>query len=116
MESTARAPAGTDVDLTDEQRAAITTKMDEFPEVMWDRAAGADFYGVTYGWIDRDDERKDFLVLNWWKQGEEIQFAMTTSSSRYSEEFTRRIDPELDHRACERVEDEFPDVRRKIQL
>jgi len=90
--------------------------MDEFPEVMWDRAAGGDAYGVAYGWIDRDDGRNDFLCLHWWKQNGELSFAMTTSSARLSAEFTRRIDPALEHAACERVENEFPNVRRKIQL
>lgn len=104
------------VNLPDTQRAAIAAKMDEFPEVMWDRAAGADFYGVAYGWIDRDDGRNDFMCLHWWWQNGELSFAMTTSSARLSEEFLRRIDPDLEHAACERVEDEFPMVARKIQL
>jgi hypothetical protein len=107
------------VKLTDEQRQQIAAKMDEFPEVMWDRAAGGGEYGVAYGWIDRDDGRNDFLVLQWWQPQHadaRLDFGMTTSSARLSEEFTRRIDPGLEHVPCERVEDELPAVRRKIIL
>lgn len=106
------------MNLTDEQRRTISDKMNEFPEVAWDRSAGEAIYGVAYGWIDRDDGRSDFMVLHWWQptKGAPLEFGMTTSSAQLSEEFTRRIDPGLEHAACERVEDEFPAVQRKIRL
>lgn len=104
------------MNLPDVQRAAIAAKMEEFPEVTWDRAAGDQAYGVAYGWIDREDQYKDFMCLHWWTHDGGVLFAYTTSSARLSEEFCRRIDPTIEHRACERVEDEFPQVQQRVRL
>lgn len=103
--------------LTDQEREQITGKLNDFPEVNWDRAAGADSsYGCAFGWIDREDERKDFMVLHWWKQDDGLDFSFTTSSAALSEEMARRLGHGDEHADCERVEDLFPDVARKILL
>lgn len=67
--------------------------------------------GVTaYGWIDRDDEYKDFAVFTAWTAAKEVQ-SFTTSSAEYSEELYERLtgeEPEgTGHNECRRVEDTF---------
>lgn len=80
-----------------------------FPEVMWDRF-GEDF---VFGWIARDDGKSDFCILHYGKKTAWV----TTSSKKYSAEFTRRWSGREDtHDECHRVEWQFPDIKNKIVL
>lgn len=77
---------------------AQTTTFDLFPEVEWDRWAGLPNEYNIFGWIQRDDGWKDFLVL------EIIDNEITdfcTSSAKYSKEFSKRL--LFPHYECNKV-------------
>lgn len=91
----------------------VESILNEFPEVMWDRFTGTtDDELVVYGWIKRNDGRSDFLVL--YIQGMQV-VRWVTSSARYSEVFSKRID----HNECKRVEKHWPNtncIKLKVEL
>lgn len=59
-----------------------------------------------YGWIDRDDAYKDFVLLDLWPSLDE--FECITSSERYSERINEVLGNDSDdHVECRRVEDHF---------
>lgn len=93
----------------------------ERPEfVEWDRFVVEDQDGTqsvqVYGWIDRADIYKDFVVVRFWPDSE--TFGFITSSDRYSEELHREWVGEQDlddHNGCRRVEHAF-DVENAVEL
>jgi hypothetical protein len=93
----------------------------ERPEfVEWDRFVVKDDDGTQcvhlYGWIDREDIYKDFVVVRFWPDSEMFDFI--TSSDRHSEELHRIWFGEQDlddHNACRRVEHTF-DVQNAVEL
>jgi len=64
--------------------------MNEFPEVAWDRFTEKPNGLTLYGWIDREDEHKDFMLIMIDSVGRSILIKFVTSSAKYSEEFSRR--------------------------
>jgi len=83
----------------------------DVPVVTWDRFVVEDHDGDqcvrVYGWIDRDDDYKDFVVARFWPDYHSIGF--TTSSDQWSEYLHHEwIGGEPDgHNPCRRVEDAF---------
>jgi len=91
--------------------------------VEWDRFVegndpniGGQYLNV-YGWIDRDDDYKDFVMLRFWPKYDPTLIGFTTSSDEHTEEIHERIyGEETDgHNACKRVEHTF-DVENAIEL
>lgn len=80
--------------------------MNSFPEVVWDRfteRAG----GITaFGWIDREDALKDFMVILIDDEGEDYNIRFVTSSARFSREFSKRSGGSI-HIACQHVNGVF---------
>lgn len=83
-----------------------------FPEVSWDRyTRDVDDTMMFYGWIDRDDSYKDFLILEFDENQHVERFI--TSSAKYSEEFyTRLFGERKSHVPCQRVEDLLLDPKK----
>lgn|SRR3990167_10972126 len=73
-----------------------------FPEVIWDRYSGGLKDMAIFGWIDRKDGRKDFLVMD--IVNGKPQF-FRTSSAKLSKSFSERLG--WTHSDCKRVEDLF---------
>lgn len=88
----------------------IVETLNKLPEVTWDRFAGDAVDHVSvFGWIERDDGRSDFAMVMIDKEG---PWLISTSSARYSAEFSTRLGMDTDgHTGCRRVEDHFPGVR-----
>lgn len=87
------------------------------PFVEWDRYTRGEWsaemeYVAVYGWIDREDEYKDFVLIRFWPATE--SFVFTTSSDEYSEEIHRRLLGDDGHNECHRVEHAF-DVPNAIE-
>ena len=88
--------------------------------VEWDRyTEGVDNdqkrYDV-YGWIERDDEYKDFVVLTFWLSNRHVGFI--TSSSKHSERIHNTIwgDGSVEHHnGCKRVE-HATDIDNVVEL
>lgn len=93
---------------------AVAELMNRVPEVKWDRCVVGEVRGCAYGWIDRDDGKKDFFLLMW----DSGKWGFTTSSAKYSREFSERLfGTSQGHRDCQRIEDVFGDlVEHKITL
>ena len=66
--------------------------------VNWDRYFGDEKCLTFFGWINREDKYKDFVVLDFY--GKEISFA--TSSKKFSSEIADILHQE--HSECKRVE------------
>lgn len=72
----------------------------KFPEVEWDRWSGdLDKSCSFFGWISREDEYKDFMLVLF-EDGIDIFFF--TSSAKHSRLFSEIMG--LKHDGCERVE------------
>lgn len=93
-----------------ENRRWIESKLRSLRMVDWDRFTIGDWNGEqavsVFGWIDREDEYKDFVVVIFWPESEGIY--NTTSSAEHTEEITQKLHGEAsDHNECRRVEDTF---------
>jgi hypothetical protein len=97
----------------------IADELAAVPFVEWDRFVVEDHDGHQclriYGWIDRDDEYKDFVVARFWPEQESIGF--TTSSDEHSAYLHEEWIGEHpdDHTECRRVENTF-DVGNVVEL
>ena len=91
-----------------DRRAAV---MNLLWMVRWDRAIPGDGFMDVYGWIARDDNRSDFVLLTFWDQHPPgTPPSWSTSSARYSTEIATIINGNTDtHNACRRVRDVFGD-------
>jgi len=85
----------------------------------WDRFTVGDWGGdqsvSVYGWIDREDAYKDFVLVIFWPESETLYY--TTSSDEYTNQIHQTLfDEEPDkHNDCRRVEHTF-DVENCVQL
>lgn len=64
----------------------ILGHMETLPFVQWDRFTHDTWFDEAetvsvYGWIYREDDYKDFVLIRFWPQMEE--FVFTTSSEKY---------------------------------
>lgn len=81
-------------------------QMNAFPEVAWDRFTERPNGLTVYGWIDRADAYKDFMVILIDLEGRSFHIRFLTSSARYSEEFSQRSGG-TKHVACKSVKGTF---------
>lgn len=83
--------------------------------VKWDRftfdAEGERQWVLAYGWIDRPDAHKDFIVVDYWPEVREMHLVQTSSPD--SENLMKQIDvinnfgKPSQHNKCRRIEDYF---------
>lgn len=102
--------------LTPHEKEWIMNCLTDMPFVQWDRYTFNDgvnkrherfFWLKIYGWIEREDAYKDFVVLDFYKQGNIMEaHHIITSSAKYSQPINE-IMMEKDHFDCNRVEDAF---------
>lgn len=103
------------------EREWIEDLLARVPVVEWDRFVVGEFgngdqYVSVYGWIDRDDDYKDFVVARFYVDIKEMEY--TTSSDEYTEHLHTQWfgeDSLEDHNPCRRVEDAF-DVENAVEL
>lgn len=98
----------------------ISQWLQRFEFVKWDRfTETSDFYHI-YGWIEREDNYKDFLVIDFDKKVGNPDFWIS-SSARFDEKIIEVLKhPEtmalaLNNAQCKRVEDYFC-LKNKVQL
>jgi len=92
----------------------------QLPFVEWDRFTVGEMqsnqFVDVYGWIDRDDDYKDFVWTRFWPKREIVEY--TTSSDKYSEQIhiewfgKESLD---DHNPCRRVENQF-EIPNAVEL
>lgn len=91
----------------------ILKLLEKFTFVMWDRFTEEDGFYVFYGWIERKDKYKDFLVIT--IDGEFTWFC--TSSAKYSNLIDKILSfPTVSkqHNKCIRVESKF-EIKNSIK-
>lgn len=103
--------------MKSELRERIKTVLESLYIVNWDRyidvLKDSDRI-VFYGWIERVDKYKDFIVVTFWSNG---SFEYVTSSDHYSKEISSILfGISGSHTSCKRVEDEFSEVKNVIRL
>lgn len=98
------------MNLIDSHGEWVEQVLTTLPFIQWDRFTvfedpeEPDF--KIYGWIDRDDEYKDFVLITLYPLDHSIEY--TTSSPVYSEKITEILFGKTgDHIPCIRVEDHF---------
>ena len=99
----------------------IEEKLEMLDFVEWDRCIqwqvdGGPNVVRVFGWIERDDQYKDFAHLEFTADvgGFEVIF-LGTSSSEYSEEINERVNGKGDYAHCHRVENQF-EVENTVNL
>lgn len=88
------------------KRLQMQSLMQDYPEVKWDRFTESDSHCTMFGWLDRTDGQRDFMVIV--LEGDTAWYV--TSSAKHSKEFSERSG-DGDHKPCQLVEDFFPNVR-----
>jgi hypothetical protein len=98
----------------------IELEIKKLPFVMWDRFHETKESVVAFGWIEREDNYKDFVVL-FWDHPTEIDifntqwdFGFTTSSAKYSKEIAELLSID-GHADCQRIED-ISEISNVIRL
>lgn len=81
--------------------------LNALPFVRWDRCTRAGGWVWAYGWIDREDGRADFVMLEFAPDAAPWHL---TSSAAYSREIDRILrGTDEGHVDCERIADVFGD-------
>jgi len=92
----------------------IESYLSKMDFVEWDRfLAHDDGFRTVFGWIEREDEYKDFVVVLFTETGQPEYF--TTSSPDYSSRIDSILWGEGDHVECQRAENHF-DVENCVSL
>jgi len=89
----------------------ITNWLNKLPVVRWDRISQKVGHIYAFGWIDREDEYKDFIVIDF-VNGEPVDYV--SSDIKYNLEHRRILG--LFTQKCQRIEKCFPDVKNSIKL
>lgn len=88
-----------------EQIAEVLNRLEE---VRWDRYVVDKCELTVFGWIDREDGRSDFVVVELWEPADRKMVAarlVATSSASRSESIDQRLSGDGDgHIPCQRVE------------
>jgi hypothetical protein len=101
-----------DVEVGDQ--AWVKTILNRLPFVEWDRWYPLGNGAVkVFGWIDREDQYKDFVLLRLVPEEQVIEYS--TSSAAYAETIADRLPGDLGHVECRRVENHF-DVDHAVEL
>lgn len=102
---------------TTRQKGKIEKILKKLSFVKWDRYTETDdgeWQTIDlYGWIDREDSYKDFVVLEYDIPRDEFYY--WTSSSKYSEELNKVAREGMEHLKCKRIE-EFSSLPNVIKL
>lgn len=102
---------------SDVEKKPIIQKMKEMSFVKWDRLTRFKDEINAFGWIERNDNYKDFVVLSQLKDG---GFWFITSSKNFSslihEIVFKRDSYSIKHNPCERVEDVFKEIDNCVKL
>lgn len=98
----------------------IESILSELAFVEWDRFIVDDWDGEqavsVYGWIDREDEYKDFVLVIFWPASETVYYV--TSSDEYTNQISTVLlggDDDDEHNDCRRVEHTF-DIDNAVAL
>lgn len=75
-----------------------------FTFVKWDRFISLGLYEYHYGWIDRDDEYKDFLLIQF---ARDFPIFWISSSVKYHNDIGKILDHLNTDIKCKKIKDHF---------
>ena len=106
-----------DEELRTSEKELIANTLNRLPFVKWDRASfllsprigknrRRELWLAVFGWIDREDSYKDFIVLDFQLINGTLRPAVfSCSSSKFSEQAVKIImGADINHNSCFRVE------------
>ena len=92
----------------------IESTLRKFTFVQWDRFVDMPDKIMIYGWMERKDEHKDFIILTFWRNGDPTGYiqssAKNASKIRKILEIKKKVSI-----PCQRVEHHFR-VKNSIKL
>lgn len=89
--------------------------LESLPFVQWDRFIPFDDGISVYGWIDREDDYKDFLIIHFYPADRRLWW-QTSSAERHDEIYEILHGEETENgNTCQRVEGRF-DIENVIEL
>ena len=105
--------------MNENTKLRLKSWLHRFPFVKWDRFIDLGYAYSIYGWIEREDSYKDFLVLEFSKKEQKI-IHWISSSVIYDNKITSILGNRnnLDNVECERVEKyiDLPNVIKLFQI
>ncbi len=97
-----------------QQKFKIEKKLMALPFVNWDRYVDSGDAITIFGWIKRNDDYKDFAIIEFSTDDYEVN-VWATSSKEHSESMGKIFQPDSKHNVCQRVEHKF-NVKNCIRL
>jgi len=97
----------------------IKMDLEKLDFVQWDRYTEAGDNLNLYGWIEREDSYKDFVLVTYQAitGTQEYKLSAYTSSAKYSHKISELLfDDTTSHTDCKRIENVFNDVKNVIRL
>lgn len=95
-------------------KRSVEVWLRKFPMVSWDRFVRFSDGISAFGWIQREDAYKDFMIIDFDKSGDLVYYM--TSSKRYSLPLYKIINGTgRGHTKCRRVEHAFR-IKNSIKL
>lgn len=96
-------------DDLEETRKWAAEVLNSLPFVRWDRLVADEGMLRVYGWIDRDDQYQDFILIDFLDTG---GFRFVTSAAARHEDILAGLygSADVGGETCRRVEDVFPDM------
>lgn len=98
----------------DKEQWYVESVLKSLEYVEWDRYVKHGLGIMCYGWIDREDEYMDFVVVDIDYMNEKIR-GYVTSSKRFDEQIRNDLQYDGDMGDCIRIEDSF-DLENMIEL
>lgn len=93
-------------------KAAVEAVLRELEFVEWDRYHSFGEQVAFFGWINREDQYKDFVVIHWNPETARVE-GYHTSSAKYTEAIGDILG--IPHSDCHRVEDKFA-IENMVEL
>ncbi len=79
--------------------------MEKFPFVKWDRFIESKLHYQVFGWIDREDNYKDFMLIIFLKETGAIVYWISSSHTRHEEIIKLLGKRAVNNFPCQRIAD-----------
>ena len=90
----------------------ITGWLNKLPKVRWDRISQKRGHTYVFGWIDREDNYKDFFLVDF-VRGEPVDYCTSNAKNLLALRYSKILG--LYHQKCWRVEESLKGVKNAIK-
>lgn len=88
--------------------------LNRFEFVTWDRFVESKHHIQFYGWIDREDNYKDFILLIFTQQTGKVDYFVSSSHARH-DQILEILGKQINNFPCQRVEGSFK-ILHKVMI